>query len=737
MLDVAGFFWVISALFGLGGLLPFTAALRPQRGPQFQAVADYTGLTCALAGSLVTVGGAWLGAQSPAGTTVSLFQAVITVPNMDNIVFPWEVRVDRLAAFFLMLIGGFAAVVSLYAFPALRGSQYTVQRGQIVAAFNLFVWATLMVVLAADVFGLFVALEVMTLAFATLTLYKHNLYLDTTPPDPAAGYRARLAPQLYLIVSHASTAFLLVGLLTLALQAGSLRFSAFGQPLGSGLSLLVFGTMLAGLGIRLGLAPAHFWVALVHPASPTLTHAFSLGIAIKVGLYLMVRCFFEWLPPTALAPWSGYTVALLGAGTALVGVWYALASHDLKTALAYHSVENIGIMTTGIGVALIFAGRGADDAVGRLVAGLALLAALYHLLNHAVFKGLLYLGTGVIDNLTKGVVEFERLGGLLRRFPALGAALLAGTFAIAGFPPFNGFISEWLTVQALIMGAVNTTDPLAAGLLLLGLLLLALAFALTAVCFLKIAGLTLLGAPRDPEVATRLAAGRVGPVTNGVLGGLAGLCLGIGLLPGLVSAPLSTLAAAVLDKGPAAAPPVVLQPPSLLVLTLNEQLTRSPPVRGTNGPATAPPRLDLGPTLTVGSVVVLVTLGAIRLRRGRGGFARRVVPPWSGGEPYDPTRMQPSGAVLTFLVRDRVGATYAAPGAARPQTHEYLPADLVVSARQQVPEVAHQVYNRLIRRILAASAAIGAWVQNGDIRRYLLYILVISVIALVLFALRP
>ena len=407
-------------------------------------------------------------------------------------------------------------------------------------------------VMVNDLLSMLITLELMTLAFGFLTLYKHTYYHFDDPasrpdwyhqPDVASIKDARLAPQIYLIISHTSTVFLLLASLLLAIGAGGVSFDALrlhAAQCSPFLATAVFLFALAGLGIRAGLVPAHFWVSLVHPTSPTTTHAFSLGIAIKVAIYLMYRFFFQFLPPQA---WWGYLLLAIAVITALVNVWYAIASHDLKKALAYHSIENIGIIGVGIGVALIYAPR--NDDLGQWIVGLALAASLYHLLNHAIFKGLLYLCTGAIDDRTGQVVDIEHLGGLIRLWPWTSGAFLVGAVAIAGFPPLNGFISEWLTIQALLQGVmpiraqgISLGGDLTGGVTsALGLTLLVASFALTAFCFLKIAGLALLGAhratPQTIETWKTHSPTDVGAPMRSMMLVMALLCLIIGILPGL------------------------------------------------------------------------------------------------------------------------------------------------------------------------------------------------------------
>ena len=323
-------------------------------------------------------------------------------------------------------------------------------------------------------------------------LHKHN--------EEPEQIQYRQAIKIYLISNHIGGVFVLSALLVLAIfhKPASFDMSLFRQIPDTGNSIadnLVFFLALIGFGIKAGIVPFHIWVAIAHPNLPTNVHAISVGIMIKVALYGMIRIFFQFFvaPPW----WWGFTVLLIAAFTALIGVRNALYGRNLKDSLADHSVENIGIILASIGMALLFASYPKSTTIHSLT-GMALVAGLYHLLNHTVFKGLLYLCTGAIDHLTQGIVELKRLGGLIHCYPWTSACFLVGSVAIAGFPPFNGFISEWLTLQTMIAGAnLLSRDWLLLTDIVLSMLFLTSAFALTAFAFVKIAGEVLLGKPRD------------------------------------------------------------------------------------------------------------------------------------------------------------------------------------------------------------------------------------------------
>lgn len=752
-LTPSSLFWFLSLAYGAGVCLPMINLLLPKPVRNRWGIAPvHFSLAITLAGSVIAIAGAVFALRNPAawGTQTLLVTGVGSIPYLPRLAL--EVRVDALSAFFILLIAGFAMVVAIYSFGALSAPHYRAQLTRIAVAFNAFVWSTLAVVIVNDLFSLFAALELMTLAFGFLTLYKHTYYhtdgAESRPdwyhvPDAAAIKDARLAPQIYFIISHTSTAFLLLASLLLALGAGGLSFDVLRLQAASRspvLATAVFLLALAGLGIRAGLTPAHFWVSLVHPASPTTTHAFSLGIGIKVAIYLMCRFFFQFLPPQV---WWGYLLLVVAVATALVNVWYAIASHDLKKALAYHSIENIGIIAVGIGVALICVPS--PDQTGQWIAGLALVAALYHLLNHAIFKGLLYLCTGAIDDRTGQEVDIEHLGGLIRLWPWTSGAFLIGALAIAGFPPLNGFVSEWLTVQALlrVVRFSSAGSLLGAVGLALSMALLVASFALTAFCFLKISGLALLGSPRaTPETVAAWkthSASDVRPTMRIMMLVLAVLCFVLGVLPGLVMPLLADAAGTILQRD------VTVSSGGLARLTLSPPLIEQEASQSADvdtlaqsepTPEVVPPTLAILPMLLAALAVAGGGLVATR-------FWRRAVlhpeTPWNGGTPYVPAQSQFTGAALSFLVRDLLGAGL------RPiqpmQGPDYMPARLEMSAgalnapsaQQIVVEVFRVGYNRITGWLLTGSTAIARWGQNGDLGRYLLYILFANLAVLLLF----
>jgi hydrogenase-4 component B len=267
--------------------------------------------------------------------------------------------------------------------------------------------------------------------------------------------------------------------------------------------------------------PLHAWLPLAHPAAPSHVSALMSGVMTKVAVYGFVRIVFDLLPEPEW--WWSMVVLLVGGPTATLGVLYALMERDIKRVLAYSTIENIGIIFTGLGLALAFKAQGLD-----WVAALAFTAAMLHVFNHALFKSLLFFGAGALLKAT-GERDMEKLGGLIHRMPKTAFAMLVGCVAISALPPFNGFVSEWLTFQAILLSpqlpswGLKLVIPAVGG-------LLALAAAFAAACFVKLYGISFLGRPRS-DVAAR--AHETDRFSLAAMFALAALCLVAGILPGL------------------------------------------------------------------------------------------------------------------------------------------------------------------------------------------------------------
>ena len=390
-------------------------------------------------------------------------------------------EMDALTGLFVALVGATAVPASLYAIG------YTGRERRGCLAYLVFVAAMLAVPLAANVMTFALAWELMSLA-------SYVLVLDGARAgrEPAASAHAGW---VYAVMTHAGLACMLAGMLLLTAWTGSARFAdwtAAAPALGAGARSLAWALLALGFGAKAGGVPLHVWLPLAHPAAPSHVSALMSGVMIKLGIYGLLRASFVWLAPAL--PWWGATLLLVGAISAVAGVLYAIVDRDLKRLLAFSSIENVGIVLVGTGAALTFA---ATSMAG--LALLALAAALYHVVNHAAFKSLLFMAAGGVLHGT-GTRDMEALGGLIKRQPWTAACFLVGAVAIAGLPPLNGFVSEWLMFQALLQN-VLLPQPSLNLVFALAIAGLALAAGLAVACFVKAFGITFLALPRSDAAA--------------------------------------------------------------------------------------------------------------------------------------------------------------------------------------------------------------------------------------------
>ncbi|HEY3110111.1 MAG TPA: proton-conducting transporter membrane subunit, partial [Chloroflexota bacterium] len=419
--------------------------------------------------------------------------------------FALALRADALSAAFALALGAATTAVSIAAIG--YGRHYDAHGGaRLAALYNLFVATMLLVLLADGAFSFLIAWEAMSLVGYLLVAHEHE------------QAEVRRAGFVYLAMAHLGTAFVVGALFWLLTGAPSVDFAGLAggaAALGPLARDAIFLALLIGFGTKAGLAPLHVWLPRAHPVAPSHVSALMSGVMLKVALYGLIRLAFVVLG--AGPPWWGWLLLATGLLSALLGVLYALVDRDLKRVLAYSSVENVGIVAIGLGVALV-----APGAIGAL----ALTAALFHALNHALFKSLLFVGAGAVDQAV-GSRDLDRLGGLARAMPTTSALFLVGALAIAAVPPLNGFASEWLTFQALLgLGTLGGASAVAAG---VAAALLALTGGLSVACFVRAFGVPFLGIPR-----AGLRPRGDGPAsTRAGLALLAAGCVGLGLLPGL------------------------------------------------------------------------------------------------------------------------------------------------------------------------------------------------------------
>ena len=406
---------------------------------------------------------------------------------------PWSIPganfaigMDALSAFFTLPIVLICALAAVYGREYLRPYEGRKALGISWCMFNLLAASMLLVVLARNAVLFLLAWEAMSLSSFFLVLFEHE----------KPGVLAPVGPIWWPRIIGA--AFLLVLFVLLGQPSGSLDFDGFAQIAGTPVvASLAFVLAVVGFGTKAGFMPFHVWLPEAHPAAPSHVSAVMSGVMIKTGIYGLVRTLL-WLGPPPL--WWGYLLVGIGAVSGVLGVLFALAQHDLKRLLAYHSVENIGIIALGLGIGLIGLGSHLP-----LVAALGFAGGLLHVVNHAIFKSLLFLGSGSVLHAT-GAREIDHLGGLLKSMPTTGATFLVGSAAISGLPPLNGFVSEFLIYFAAfsLLGAVGIPVIMAA---LAVIVSLALIGGLAAACFTKAFGTIFLGQSRSSHAGHAHEAG--------------------------------------------------------------------------------------------------------------------------------------------------------------------------------------------------------------------------------------
>ena len=490
--------WCVAALLGTAVLA--VAMSRSKRATSAIYSATLVISAAAFAGAIFRL------ASNMANTTE------LTLP----IGLPWlgaHFRLDALAAFFLVVVNLGGAAASLY---GLGYGRHESAPHRVLPFFPAFLAGMNLVVLADDAFTYLFCWEFMSLASWALVMAHHR-----EADSAKAGY-------IYLVMASFGTLALLLAFGLLSGSTESYGFAAIraAQHTPSAAALVLV-LMLLGAGSKAGLVPLHVWLPLAHPAAPSHVSALMSGVMTKVAIYGFIRVVFDLL---GQATWSSSVIVLfLGGITAVMGILYALMEKDLKRLLAYSTIENVGIIFVSLGLALAFQANGLGFA-----AALAFTAALFHILNHSLFKSLLFFGAGAVLTST-GERNMDKLGGLIHRMPFSSFAFLVGCVAISALPPFNGFVSEWLIFQAVLQSPQLPQWGLKIMVPAVGALL-ALAAALAAACFVKAFGITFLGRARAPAAETAQEVDRYSLVAMFVL---AALCLLAGILPGLVIDALS------------------------------------------------------------------------------------------------------------------------------------------------------------------------------------------------------
>jgi hydrogenase-4 component B len=595
--------------------------------------------------------------------------------------------VTPLSAWFLMVLELIAMPVAVYSVGYFAHAIAAPRTALVGAGLNVLLGA-LEVVFAADGVIVFLfAWELMTLSTAALVTVEHE--------SPAS----RRAAYLYLVMSHVGTGCLVSGFLILAAASGSQSFPALlsGHVVSGPMRDLVFVLFFLGFGVKAGIVPLHVWLPEAHPAAPSSISALMSAVLITAGIYGLVRvCAFGLGVPDAR--W-GLAFMFIGTLSAVLGVLYALMQSDIKRLLAYSTIENAGIIVLGLGAGMLALAYGQGA-----LAAVAVAASLMHGLNHAVFKGLLFLGAGSVVMAT-GTRQIEQFGGLLRRMPWTGACFLVGAMAIAGLPLLNGFASEWVMFQALLIGFASTPGLVRLN-FPLGGAMLALTTALAAACFVRAFGISFLALPRSREATEARESPAVMLVPQAVL---AAMCVALGLFPGVVLRALWAVARSLPG----------LQP-------------RPEMVWGAIGMASGTSRPDsfdhVVPVL-LGAALLGGLAFAARVTRRTGAVVRRV-PTWGcGGELT--ARTEYTATAFSKPLMMIFQAVY------RPTRDVETLADVSPYFPQEVryrsaiePTFERYVYRPLGRGVLRAAVGMKV-LQAGSLHAYLAYVLVLGVLILI------
>lgn len=551
---------------------------------------------------------------------------------------------------------------------------------------NLFIGVMLLVVTVANAFYFLIFWELMTLASYFLVIFEQE-----KEESVSAGY-------IYFLIAHAGTALIMLAFFVLYQNAGSFDFIAFRNATLSPTSKsLVFLLAFLGFGAKAGMVPLHFWLPRAHPAAPSHVSALLSGVMIKTGIYGIIRICVDVLGVPFW--WWGFMVLVVGIITAVLGIAYALAEHDIKRLLAYCSVESIGIILVGIGAGMV--GMATGQPVLALV---GLLAALFHTFNHAVFKGLLFLGAGSVIYRVR-TNNMDEMGGLVRWMPWTGLTFLIGAISISSIPPLNGFVSEWFIYQSLFIASHTSVAALRVFAPIF-FILLAAASTMTGMCWVKAYGATFTGPARSTNAREVKEAPAPMLIGMAILA-ISCILLGVGspaVIPylGRVAASIANVPLAQMVSGvqvfPVDVSQAVLSPPMILLL--------------------------LGALLVVPLLLVVLYGG---FRAGR----RRSAEPWACGYGYS-SQMAVSASNFAQPMRVAFQALYLL----RPLAQVPLDAIALSSKKARgvisdIEPLVERMVSRPTRFVVEYLADHIQKMQMGDIRVYCLYIVLTLAILLI------
>lgn len=583
--------------------------------------------------------------------------------------FALTFRMDGLSSFFLIAIFFIALLAALYSLHYMADSRKTVRVAVHYLFFSLLVASMALVVTAANMITFMLCWELMSLSSFFLVVYNYE-----NEGNRKAGY-------LYFIFSQVGAMFILAAFGIIYSHAASFGFDGI-AALPETAKILVFALAFIGFGSKAGVFPFHVWLPHAHPAAPSHISAIMSGVMIKCGIYGIVRIYalLGWH-----APMFGYIVLVAGMVSGILGVVYALGQHDIKRLLAYHSVENIGIILIGIGLGMIGVSAG-----NPVMALLGFGGGLLHVLNHSIFKSLLFMGAGMVLHKT-GTRTIDVLGGLIKKMRITGATFMIGSLAICGLPPFNGFVSEFLIYIGGFRGTALSQTEFA--LSLLAIVSLAVIGGLALACFTKVVGIVFQGEPRSAaaEAVDEKELSMIAPMVT-----LAGACLVIGVFPG-VFAGMALRAAESLQLGYGRVP---LAP----FMQLTGNITRG--------------------VLLAFTVFVLILVLRAFLYRGKSVTASGT---WGCGFSQPTVRMQYTGSSYA-------GSIIAFFGPLAPLEENHPPIAGRFPAKTHYQSHVHDIAERHMQRVIVSPVMAAfdklRWLQHGDIHLYIGYILLAIVVLL-------
>ncbi|PHO09853.1 hydrogenase 4 subunit B [Malaciobacter canalis] len=593
-------------------------------------------------------------------------EQTVSINMFESLLYSPKLVLNPLGNFFSFVVSLVSLASSIYAIQ--YSSEYEKKGSLAVMAglFNAFILSMLLLIASADVFWFIIFWECMTVISAYLICFN----------DSKSSLKAIM---IYLGIAHLGAMCITAAFLIMSAQTGSLEFSSYENiELSPVMASIVFLLAFIGFGSKAGMFPMHVWLPKAHPAAPTNVSALMSGVMIKVALFGIIK-FCLWLP---VMEWWGLLIIVVGALSALLGVLYALVQHDYKALLAYHSVENIGIILLGLGTGVY--GIAANMPT---LAAIGFLAGLYHILNHATFKGLLFLGAGSVLYTTH-TKEMDSLGGLARKMPLTAFAFLIGSLAITAIPPLNGFVSEWVTYQGMFQGALSEYAS-SRVVFCIAIVALALTGALAVMCFVKAYSVIFGGTPRDKKIFENA---REVPVTMviGMFVLVAG-CIAFGLGANIV----------VKD----------------IMLVVSSFSGNYEAVNGTV--INSPMGSTVSPLLIAAVLVVTVLIPVVILKLAKANRTKpRQTDPWACGFKYD-SRMQMTASPFTGDLRRLLNWLYKSETKVKDQGY-FAPVVYETHAK----DIWWNLLYEPVIKLTVNTAKVVSKMQNGNVNMYSLYILI-------------